>query len=56
MARAPEAVMKLFGWIQEKKLVDRVDVQHGLENAPRALRRLFLGENRGKQLVKIAEP
>jgi NADPH-dependent curcumin reductase CurA len=53
MARAPEAVMQLFSWIQEKKLTDRVDVEHGLENAPRALRRLFLGENRGKQLVKI---
>jgi NADPH-dependent curcumin reductase CurA len=56
LARAPEAVMQLFGWIQENKLVDRVDVQQGLENAPRALRRLFLGENQGKQLVKIAEP
>ena len=55
LARAPEAVMQLFGWIQENKLVDRVDVQHGLESAPRALMRLFLGENRGKQLVKIAE-
>lgn len=55
LTRAPEAVMQLFGWIQENKLVDRVDVQHGLENAPRALMRLFLGENRGKQLVKIAE-
>jgi len=26
----------------------------GLENAPDALRRLFTGENLGKQLVKIA--
>ena len=28
----------------------------GLENAPEALRRLFTGENLGKQLVKIADP
>ena len=54
-ARAPEAGMELFGWIRDKKLVDRVDVEQGLENAPRALRRLFVGENRGKQLVKVAE-
>jgi NADPH-dependent curcumin reductase CurA len=33
-----------------------VDVVTGLENAPDALRRLFTGENLGKQLVKIADP
>ena len=33
-----------------------VDVQEGLENAPRTLRRLFAGENQGKQLLKIADP
>jgi NADPH-dependent curcumin reductase CurA len=27
----------------------------GLERAPEALRRLFTGENVGKQLVKIAD-
>ena len=27
----------------------------GLERAPEALRRLFTGENIGKQLVRIAE-
>jgi hypothetical protein len=31
-----------------------VDIQEGLENAPRTLRRLFTGANRGKQLLKIA--
>jgi NADPH-dependent curcumin reductase CurA len=55
MKRAPEAVMQLFAWVQSGELVNRVDVQEGLENAPRALRRLFLGENQGKQLLKIAE-
>lgn len=55
MSRAPEAVMQLFTWMREGKLVDRVDVVDGFDNAPRALRRLFLGENRGKQLVKIAD-
>jgi len=28
----------------------------GLENAPRALARLFAGANVGKQLLKIADP
>jgi NADPH-dependent curcumin reductase CurA len=56
LARAAEAVMPLFQWLKEGRIVDRVDVQQGLESAPRALRRLFVGDNQGKQLVKIAEP
>ncbi len=55
MARAPEAVMPLWGWVHSGEIVHTVDVQHGLENAPRALKRLFLGENTGKQLLRIAE-
>src|SRR5262244_2058471 len=30
IARAPEAVMQLFTWVNEGKLVDRVDVMNGL--------------------------
>jgi len=56
MKRAPEAVMALMGWVSSGQVVDRVDVQEGLENAPRTLRRLFAGENQGKQLLKIADP
>jgi NADPH-dependent curcumin reductase CurA len=55
MKRAPEGVMQLFGWVQSGELVDRVDVKEGLENAPATLRRLFSGENQGKQLLKIAD-
>jgi NADPH-dependent curcumin reductase len=54
LPRAGEAVAALAGWLKEGKLKDRVDVQHGLENAPAALRRLFKGENQGKQLLKLA--
>jgi NADPH-dependent curcumin reductase len=36
--------------------VQKEDVAVGLENAPRALMRLFTGENFGKQLLKIADP
>jgi NADPH-dependent curcumin reductase CurA len=35
--------------------VQKEDVLLGLENAPRALLRLFTGENFGKQLVKVAD-
>jgi hypothetical protein len=55
MPRAREAVAELSAWLGAGEIVDRVDVQEGLEGAPRALRRLFLGENVGKQLVKIAD-
>jgi NADPH-dependent curcumin reductase CurA len=55
MARAAEAVMPLWGWVQSGEIAHAVDVQRGLENAPRALKRLFFGENTGKQLVRIAD-
>ena len=48
---------KVFaGWAAAGQLKNQVDVVNGLENAPDALRRLFTGENLGKQLVKIADP
>jgi NADPH-dependent curcumin reductase CurA len=54
LPRAGEAVQALAAWLREGKLKDRLDVQEGLEQAPAALARLFSGENRGKQLVKLA--
>jgi NADPH-dependent curcumin reductase len=55
LPRAAEAVVVLSGWLKEGRLKDRVDVMQGLENAPAALARLFTGENRGKQLLRIVE-
>ena len=52
--RAMEAVMQLWTWVREGKIAHRVDVAEGFESAPRALVRLFTGENQGKQLVRIA--
>jgi len=43
------------GWVHADKIVDKIDVQHGLENAPATLRRLFEGRNEGKQLLRVAE-
>jgi len=56
MDRAGEAVESLSKWLAEGKIQHEEDVQEGLENAPAALRRVFEGKNRGKQLVKIADP
>jgi NADPH-dependent curcumin reductase CurA len=54
-SRAGEAVGALAGWVQSGKLRYKVDVQHGLENAPATLRRLFDGRNDGKQLLRVAD-
>src|SRR5271165_6280659 len=55
MPRAAEAIGALAGWVQAGRIKYRVDVQHGLENAPATLRRLFDGRNEGKQLLRVAE-
>ncbi|MGK4000977.1 NADP-dependent oxidoreductase [Sorangium sp. So ce1036] len=54
-ARFPEALAELAGWLSAGKIKDQVDIVEGLENAPAALRRLFTGANKGKQLLKVAE-
>jgi NADPH-dependent curcumin reductase len=54
--RLGEAVTNLSTWVMSGQIKDQVDVQEGLENAPKTLRRLFSGENRGKQLLKITDP
>jgi NADPH-dependent curcumin reductase CurA len=55
-ARFAEAAAKLRQWVEAGEIVHEEDVQHGLESAPRTLLRLFRGENRGKQLLQVAEP
>jgi NADPH-dependent curcumin reductase CurA len=51
--RAGEALREMAPWVASGKLKYREDIVEGLENAPRALLRLFKGENFGKQLVRI---
>ncbi len=53
--RFGEAASTLGGWVRDGRIKHRVDVQHGLENAPATLRRLFEGRNEGKQLLRVAE-
>jgi len=55
LPRAAEATAAISRWMKEGRFKDRVDVQEGLENAPATLARLFSGENRGKQLLRIAD-
>lgn len=50
------ALARLTKWLREGRLRYREDVVEGLEQAPRAFIGLLNGENRGKLLVKVAEP
>lgn len=51
--RAREANAAMAQWLAEGKLVSRVHVLEGLEQAPVALEQLFTGANLGKSLVKL---
>ena len=55
MSRAPRRRWSSAAGSRRGQMVNQVDVKQGLENAPAALRRLFAGENIGKQLLKIAD-
>ncbi len=54
-SRYPEAMKALSQWLAEDKIHFRVDIVDGLENAPRALNKLFDGTNKGKLLVKVTD-
>ena len=54
--RMAVAAQELMSWIQSGELVWQNDIQEGFENIPATLARLFTGRNRGKQLLKIADP
>ncbi len=53
-SRYREALERLGAWVAEGKIKARFDIVDGLENAPRALNRLFTGENFGKLIVRVA--
>ena len=53
MPRAEKAFTQMIGWLMQGKLKYRVDVVEGLENAPRALLKLFDGSNTGKLIVQV---
>lgn len=51
--RHSEARDQLARWIDEGRLVPTEDVLDGFENLPRALMRLYTGQNRGAQLIRV---
>jgi NADPH-dependent curcumin reductase len=56
LSRIDEAMADLVPLVAEGKLRHREDVRDGLEAAPAALADLYTGGNRGKLLVRIADP
>lgn len=52
-AEFPAIRKRLEGFVQDGRLTYREDVQQGFENAPATLKRLFSGQNRGKQLLQL---
>ncbi len=53
MDRAAEAMTALGGWLMEGRIKYRVDIVEGLDQAPRAVNKLFDGSNQGKLVVKV---
>jgi NADPH-dependent curcumin reductase CurA len=55
--RFEEATAKLRQWVQDGRLRHAEDIQQAdLAAAPAVLRRLYTGQNLGKQLLQLAEP
>jgi NADPH-dependent curcumin reductase CurA len=53
--RFQEAIEDLRRWLAEGRIQYRVDLVDGLENAPRAINKLFDGSNKGKLIIKVSE-
>lgn len=53
LPRSAEAIGTMSPWLAAGKIQNPVDVVEGFDAAPDALRRLFTGQNRGKQLVRL---
>jgi NADPH-dependent curcumin reductase CurA len=54
--RNAQAVGDLSNWYRQGKIKNKIDLAHGLENAPKTIIRLFTGANFGKQLLTVADP
>ena len=48
-----QARARITQWIRSGQIVYKEDMQHGFENVPATLLRLFSGANFGKQLLKL---
>ena len=54
-AEFPAIRERLVRFVDEGRLTYRIDEQRGFENAPQTLMRLFTGQNKGKQTLKVAD-
>lgn len=52
-AEFPAIRKRLAAMVADGRLAYREDIQHGFENAPETLKRLFSGANRGKQMLQL---
>ncbi len=52
-AEFPAIRKRLEGFVADGRLNYREDIQHGFKNAPETLKRLFVGANRGKQMLEL---
>jgi NADPH-dependent curcumin reductase CurA len=53
MDRGQEAMKELGKWLMEGKIKYRVEVIEGVEQAPRAVNKLFDGSHQGKLIIKL---
>lgn len=54
--RALPALLRLNRWVELGQVRQEIDMQHGFENIPQTLTRLFSGANLGKQMLQLADP
>ncbi|GAA0486392.1 NADP-dependent oxidoreductase [Parasphingorhabdus litoris] len=53
MSEYPEAQKRMRQWIKEGKITFKEDIQEGFDNIPNTLKRLFAGQNFGKQMLRL---
>lgn len=49
------ASKQLAEWVNEGKIHSEVSIEEGFEQAPKAFRNLFTGDNFGKQVIKVSD-
>jgi NADPH-dependent curcumin reductase CurA len=53
--RYPQAIAEMAGYLREGRMHSREDVVRGLDTFPKALLKLFTGENFGKLVLQVAD-
>jgi NADPH-dependent curcumin reductase CurA len=53
IARFPEAIANLSGWIRDGKIRYREEMLEGIRHAPATVQKLYSGENTGKLVMRL---